>query len=145
MVIGTKTKAVNAGKFIWKLGTDEFILLTKKSVDYRTPQKRLPISGGNIYYTMKSDNKFSVSIAYATDEVGVTIPNSFDNMITALAASGEIPEKAFTFVTTPRDGSANKTYTINAKMTGFRSYAEAEGETLIDLDFQIIDDSPSIA
>jgi len=143
MTIGSKTTIVNAGRFIWKLSSDEFILLTRKRISYHTPQRRIAISGGNIFYTMKADNKFSVTVAYSSGEVGTSIPTSFDNMITAISATGEMPEKAFTFVTTDKS-SAAKTFAINAKMTDFISYGEGEGETMIDLEFQIIDDSPAI-
>jgi len=143
LTIGSKTAIVNAGRFIWKLSSDEFILLTRKRISYHTPQKRVAISGGNIFYTLKADNKFSVTVAYSSGEVGVSIPTSFDNMITVITATGEIPEKAFTFVTTDKSSTA-KTFSINAKMTDFISYGEGEGETMIDLEFQIIDDSPAI-
>lgn len=144
--IGSKTTVVNAGRLKWYYSntSNEFVNLVRKRVEYHTPQKRLPISGGNIYYTMKSNNRFSVTVAYDSGEIGVGIPTSFDNWITAAAATAEVPTNAFLFVSTDFSGS-NKTFTINAKITDFVSYGEAEGETLIDITFQIVDDSPSIS
>lgn len=146
MAIGSKTTVVNAGRLKWYYSntSNEFVNLVRKRISFKTPLKRLPVSGGNIYYTMKPNNTFSASIAYDSQEVGVSIPTSFDNWMTALAATGELPQNVFLFVSTDFS-SATKTFTINAKMTSFESYGEAEGETLIDVVFQIIDDSPAIS
>lgn len=146
MPIGTKTNIVNAGrfKFYYSSTSNEFVNLVRKRVEYNTPQKRLPVSGGNLWYTMKSNNRFTVTVAYSSDEVGVSIPTSFDNWITAISATGEVPTNPFLFITTDFS-STQKTFTINAKLTNFVSYAEAEGETVVDLTFQITDDSPAIS
>lgn len=146
--LGVETEKVNASKVKWFYagGTDEYVGLNRKMVEWTRGQRPFPTTGlGVIYYSEKLRGRFVVALAYTSGEVGNGVPQNFDAMITEAAATGEIPTTAFQFKLTD-SASAVKTYTINAKCVRFKSFeAGGEGETLCELEFIITDAAPSIA
>ncbi len=148
--LGTKNEAVNAGlvKWFYAGGSDEFVGLVRKMLEWTRGQTALPTTGlGVMYYSQKLRGRFTVILAYTTGEVGNSVPQNFDEMITEAALTGEIPETAFVWKLTDRQGTpTTKTYTVNAKCVRYKSFeAGGEGETLAELEFVITDAAPSIA
>lgn len=148
MVLGTKFEVVNANVFkifFGAPGANEYILATRKEFDFRADQKRLATGAGPVYFTMLSNDRLLLEIAYTTGEVGTSVPQAFDEMMQRNSASGEVPTNLFTMVATDRQGTpVTKNHPMNAKCTRFRGFAGAEGETLVQLELQIIDNEPSV-
>jgi len=142
---GSKTSVVNAQAMYWNFAGGKYLLLTNKRFSYRRPQKRIATGIGPIYFSMLSDNRFTVQVAYTTGEVGVGVPQAFDQMILANATTHEVPENTFTFTLTDRAGTPKtNTWTLKAKMTSLDVSGLGEGETLVDMEFQITDDVPAV-
>jgi len=146
--LGVETEKVNAGKVKWFYagGTDEYVALNRKMLEWTRGQKELPTTGlGVIYYSEKLRGRFVVVLAYTSGEVGNGVPQNFDQMITEAAATGEVPKTAFQWKLTD-SASVVKTYTVNAKCIRLKSFeAGGEGETICELEFVITDAAPSIA
>jgi hypothetical protein len=146
MSLGSKSEVVNANVFAIFFGsTNEYILATRKEFDFRAEQKRVPTGAGPVYFTMLSNDRLLLELAYTTGEVGTSLPQAFDEMMKRNASTGEVPTNLFTIKATDRAGApVTKNHPINAKCTRFRGFAGAEGETLVSLELQIIDNEPSV-
>lgn len=148
MVLGAKNEAVNANKFkifFGAIGTDQYILATRKEAVFRSPQRRLPTDAGPVYFTMLSDDQLLLDFAYTTGEVGNGVPANWDEMLQRNAASGEVPTNAFRIEATDSQGTpVTKTHPMNCKAEELRVFAPAEGETLAKLILRIIDNEPSV-
>lgn len=148
--LGAENEKVNAGLVKWFFagGSDEYVGLSRKTLEWTRGQRALPTTGlGVLYYSEKLRGRFVVVLAYTTGEVGNSVPQNFDEMITEGALTGEIPETAFVWKLTDKQSSpVTKTYTVNAKCVRYKSFeAGGEGETLAELEFVITDAAPSIA
>ena len=149
-VLGAENEKVNASKVKWFFagGSDEYVALNRKMLEWTRGQRDFPTTGlGVLYYSEKLRGRFIVLLAYTTGEVGNGVPRNFDEMITEAALTGEIPETAFVWKLTDKQGSpTTKTYTVNAKCVRYKSFeAGGEGETLAELEFVITDAAPTIA
>lgn len=145
MSFATEAKRVNTSLMLLKNDSNQTLaVLARKRIEFHKPQKRFPIAGGVIYYTMKSNNKLTFTVAYTVDEVGTSITESFDNMIKEVSATGEVPEKTFTLETSPQDGTTGKKFTQECKMTDLVIEGEGEGETIATVTLQIIDNNPTV-
>lgn len=146
MSLGSKSEVVNANVFAIFFGTSqEYILATRKEFDFRAEQRRLPTGAGPVYFTMLSNDRLSLEFAYTTGEVGNSVPSNWDEMMQRNAVTGEVPTNLFTIKATDRQGSpVTKNHPMNAKCTRFRGFAGAEGETLVSLELQIIDNEPTV-
>jgi len=147
MSLGSKVEVVNANKFkiFFGSGANDYILATRKEFDFRAEQKRLATGAGPVYFTMLSNDRLLLELAYTTGEVGTSLPQAFDEMMQRSNTTGEVPENLFEIRATDRQGApVTKTHPMNAKCTRFRGFAGAEGETLVQLELQIIDNEPSV-
>lgn len=148
MSLGAETEKVNAGKVKWFYagGTSEYVALNRKMLEWTRGQKEFPTTGlGVLYYSEKLRGRFVVLLAYTSGEVGNSVPQNFDEMITEAAATGEIPTTAFVWKLTDKS-SVTKTYTVNAKCVRYKSFeAGGEGETVCELEFVITDAAPDIS
>lgn len=145
--LGAKGEKASAQRMRWYYGpgTDEYIALFRKSIEYTRRQFDMPTTGlGVVYYSGKLRGKFVVALAYTSGEVGNSVPQNFDEMITESSATGEIPEEAFRFQTVDDNGLA-KNWDFNAKMTRLRAYGDMEGPTYYELEFVITDAAPSVS
>ncbi len=147
MVLGSKSEVVNANFFkIYFGSSEEYILATRKEFDFRAEQKRLATGAGPVYFTMLSNDRLLLELAYTTGEVGTSLPEAFDEMMQRSATTGEVPTNNFQIKATDRKnpGPTTKTHSMNAKCTRFRGFAGAEGETLVSLELQIIDNNMTV-
>ena len=145
--LGAKTEIVNAQavKIQFGGGPDDFILAIRKDLDYRSPQRRIPTGAGPIYFTMLPDNRMQLTFAWTTGEVGNSVAANWDEMIKRNATTKEVPENVWKLAFTDAQGSpTTKTFTHTCKVTRFHSFAAGEGETMAELELQIIDDDPAV-
>lgn len=143
--LGAKNEKVNAQAILWKISGDQYILLTRKRFSYRRPQRRFPTGAGNLFYSMLPDNRIAVQVAYTTGEVGTSVPAAFDEMVKANATTKEVPENTFTFTATDTQGTpASNVWTMAAKCTLMEVEAGPEGESVVNLEFQITDENPAV-
>jgi len=145
--LGAKTEVVNSNKLGIFFGTsDQYILATRKEIDYRKEQIRVATDAGPVYFTGLSNDKILLEFAYTTGEVGNSVPANWDEMLKANATTGEVPENTFTLKAVDRQGTPDtKSHTMLAKATRLRVFGGAEGETLAQLELQIIDVEPNVS
>lgn len=143
--LGTKKEIVNANVFKVFIGADDYILATRKEFDFRADQFRLATGAGPVYFTMLSNDRLLLAFAYTTGEVGNGVPANWDEMMKRNALTGEVPENAFSIQATDSQGTpVTKTHPMNCKATRLRGFAGGEGETIAELELQIIDNEPSV-
>lgn len=143
--LGASKEWVNAQALKWFINSDEYIFLTRKRLRFQVPQKRVGTGAGNVFFTMLPDNRMSVTVLYTTGEVGTSVPQAFDEMVMRDATTKEVPENTYKFTATDRQGSpATNTITHLAKCTMMEVSAEAEGEVIVNLEFQILEDAPVV-
>lgn len=144
--LGAKNEAVNANKFAVFYGSsDEYILATRKEFDFRADQTRVATGAGPVYFTQLSNDRLLLEFAYTTGEVGNSVPQNFDELMQRSATTGEVPENTFTIKATDRQGSpVTKSHPMLCKATRLRGFGGGEGETLIQLELQVIDNNMSV-
>jgi len=146
--LGTKLEIVNANAVLVRFGAtpDDYILAVRKRIEYNSPQKRLATGAGAIYFTMLPDNKMRITTAYTTGEVGNAVAANFDEMIKRNATTKEVPTNTWALKFTDRQGTpASNTWTHSAKVTQLIiDGGLGEGETLVEIVLQIIDDEPTV-
>lgn len=150
VLLGAENEKVNAQKILWFFGpgTDNYVALNRKEWEYTRRQVEFPTTGlGVLYYSAKIRGRFKVVLAYTTGEVGNSVPQNFDEMMTEAAATGEIPENAFRFATTDKQGTPlTKDWDITkAKIERLKVHAAGEGESVYELDFIIVDAAPNVS
>ncbi len=146
-ILGSKLEVVNAQAVKVQFGPtpDDFILAVRKDMDWNVPQRRVPTGAGAIFFTMLPDNKLRLTFPYTTGEVGSAVPANFDEMVKRNATTKEVPENIWKLVFTDRQGTpVSNAWTMNAKVTRLHPFGLGEGETMVELDLQIIDDEPTI-
>ena len=147
VTLGAKNEIVNAQAVQIRFGAtpDDYILAIRKDMDWNSPQRRVPTGAGPIYFTMLPDNKMHVTFPYTTGEVDNGVPANFDEMVKRNATTKEVPENTWKLVWTDAQGSpVSKTFTHTAKCTRFHIFGAGEGETMCELELQIIDDDPAV-
>jgi len=145
--LGGKLEIVNAQAVKVRFGgtPDDFILAVRKDLDYNSPQKRIATGAGPVYFTMLPDNKMHISFPYTTGEVGNSVPANFDEMVKRNATTKEVPTNTWLLAFTDRQASPDtNTWTHSAKVTRLHIFGLGEGETMVEIDLQIIDDEPSV-
>jgi len=145
--LGAKLEVVNAQAVKVRFGAtpDDYILAINKDIDFVSPQKRVPTGAGNIFFTMLPDNKMKLSFPYTTGEVGLSVPANFDEMIKRNSATKEVPTNIWRIEPTDQQGTPNTNiWTQNAKCTRVHWFAAGEGETILEIELQIIDDEPAV-
>lgn len=145
--LGAKNEIINAQAVKVQFGAvpDEYILAVRKDLDYVSPQRRIPTGAGPVYFTMLPDNKMRVSLPYTTGEVGASVSSNFDELIKRNATTGEIPTNLWPLQFTDRQGTPiTQKWSQSAKVIRLHVFALGEGETMVEIDLQIIDDEPTI-
>lgn len=144
--LGTKLEIVNANKMKIFIGADDYILASRKEMDFQSQQIRFATGAGPVYFTSLSNDRLLLEFAYTTGEVGNSVPANWDEMFKRNAASGEVPENTFSIQLTDRQGTpVTKTHTMLCKANRLRVFGGAEGETVASLELQIIDNEPSVS
>ncbi len=143
MSLGSKDEVVNSNKLgIFFGSTNQYILATRKEVDYRKEQIRVPTDAGPVYFTGLSNDKILLEFAYTTGEVGNSVPENWDEMMKSNATTGEVPENQFEIKAVDRQGTPiTRQHSMTAKATRLRVFGGAEGETLAQLELQILDNN----
>lgn len=147
-ILGAKNEIVNAQAVQVRFGAtpDDYILAIRKDMDWNSPQRRIATGAGSIYFTMLPDNKMHLTFPYTSGEVNAGVPANFDEMIKRNATSKEVPENLWhlKFFDRQTPTPTSNSWDMNAKVTRLHAFALGEGETIVEIDLQIIDDEPSI-
>ena len=148
-ILGAKNEIVNAQAVQVRFGAtpDDYILAIRKDMEWLSPQRRVPTGAGPIYFTMLPDNKMHLSFPYTTGEVDNGVPANFDQMVKRNSTSKEIPENLWhlKFFDRKSPTPSSNSWDQTAKVTRLHVWGLGEGETMVEIDLQIIDDEPIIA
>ena len=138
--IGEITELINAQNLKLQLSTDTYVMLQELDLHIGRPEAREPTTdGGVIYYYGKGEHYFDTTILATTPEIG-----SF-NTLTELNSNGNLDEKTFTIVATPRGGTPTSTITVKAVVPEFNVIKPVEGGVLFRVRFRITEDKVTVS